>query len=207
MKKYLLRPHIVASFALFFTLFVQAGLLMPYHKIAIKDLDQVTALIKSKIQESKKSSSGKIVPLKEALQAVYVRPDSDGMIAKVISPLKAELEAVDGWEKAHQELVTEAINALTNTRAFKADIQLSYILFLENVINEMKPYIKNDGFEKKIIRQIAGAKFDLTKEALSEMKLRLMIELQAPNKKAQKLIEVSDEHPKDGSAEQKSEGL
>src|SRR4051794_25124713 len=86
------------AFVIFVAAQASAGLLFKYHQLVVKDLDQMNALVSDKIKESKKSYAGKVVPLKEALQAVLSRPNEDSMLDKVLPPLRAELEDQRGWE-------------------------------------------------------------------------------------------------------------
>lgn len=165
-----------------------AGLLMPYHKLAVKDLDQMNKLVADKIKESKKASDGKIVPLKEALQAVLARPNEDGMIDKVLTPLKNEIDDHDAWEKTIEQLTTEALNALKMTKNFKGDAQVSYAIFLENLIAELKPSAHKEGFEKKTLERIRDAKIKLSKEAQKERKLRLMKSPVSPSEIAEMVL-------------------
>jgi len=158
-----------------------AGLLLTYHQLALKDLDQMNDLVNAKIKEAKKSSSGKAVPLKEALQAVFSRPNQDGMIGKVFAPLRNELERLDAFEKVVKDLTDEALHALSNTKNFKPDVQVTYAFFLENLISEFKPLVQDSGFEKKMIEKIANSGVQLTKEALKERKRRLMTEGASPS--------------------------
>ena len=103
-----------------------AGLLYTYNQLTVKDLDQMSALVKNKINESKAADAGKIVPIKEGLQAVFSRPNSDDMIDKVSSPLRTILDQEDATEKVFGDLVTEALNALINTKNFKKEVQVTY---------------------------------------------------------------------------------
>lgn len=157
----------------FYGLNSEAGLLYSYHRLAIKDLDQMSKLIKEKIKESKAAAGNKTIPLKEALQAVFSRPNDDFLIEKILSPLKNELDDQEAWEKTVKALVKESIGALKNPKAFKPEALVTYSIFLENFIAEMKPKVSND-FEKSVYQQIRDAKIELTKEAIHERKLRMM---------------------------------
>ncbi len=174
MKKLRRFPTLLLSILLFITSVSQAGLLLTYHQLALKDLDQMNELVIAKIKESKKSYSGKIVPLKEALQAVLGRPDEDNMVDKVLSPLKSELEGHDAWEKSLKELATESINALKNSKNFKADVQVTYQVFMENLLAQLKPDLGTASFETKLVEKIRDAKISISKEAQNERKLRMM---------------------------------
>lgn len=165
-----------------------AGLLYTYNQLTLKDLDQMNALVKGKLKESKATYSGKTVPLKEGLQAIFSRPNSDDMIEKVLPPLRTALDQEEAREKTYTELVTEAINALTNTKNFKKEVQVTYSIFLENVISEFKPNLRKDGFEFKIVKKIADADIELTSDAQKDRKLRLMQESASPSAIAAKVL-------------------
>ena len=173
---------------LFFSTFSQAGLLLTYHKLALKDLDQMNEIVSSKIKESKKSYAGKTVPLKEALQAVLSRPDEDNMVEKVLAPLKIELESHNAWEKSLKELTIEAMNSLKNSKNFKIDVQVTYQIFLENLLAQLKPDLGKGGFEVKLVEKIRDAKLEINKEAQKERKLRMMKSTISPSDVAELLL-------------------
>lgn len=175
-------------FTFVFCMQAQAGLLFNYSQLALKDLDQMNKLVSDKVKESKKSASGKVVPLKEALQAVYSRPNDDDMIEKVVAPLRTNLDNLESWEKTISQLTDEAINALKNPRAFKPVVQMTYVIFLENLLAEVKPYIKSEGFERKIVERIRDAQIEVSKEAVNERKLRTMKSTVSPSELAQKIL-------------------
>lgn len=183
--------------ALFVTIILalqsEAGLLYTYNQLTLKDLDQMNTLVKNKLKESKSADSGKVVPIKEGLQAVFSRPNADDMIEKISPPLRTALEQEDATEKVFGDLVTEAINALTNTRNFKKEVQVTYAIFLENVISEFKPGLKKESFEYKIVKKIADSSIELTKDAQKDRKLRLMQESASPSVIAKKVLEDFEE--------------
>ncbi|KYG69573.1 hypothetical protein AZI87_10395 [Bdellovibrio bacteriovorus] len=193
-----------------------AGLLFNYSQLALKDLDQMNKLVNDKVKESKKSSSGKVVPLKEALQAVYSRPNDDDMIDKIVAPLRSNLDELESWEKTISQLTDEAINALKNPRAFKPVVQTTYVIFLENLLAEVKPYVKSEGFERQIVERVRDAKIEVSKEAVNERKLRTMKSTASPSEIAEKILSQStkpaettpaaDEKSSETSAENTSSG-
>lgn len=166
--------------SLSFLVTAQAGLLFPYYRLATKNLDEMNKLVQTKIKESRKSGGDKSVPLKEALQAVFSRPNDDAMIEKILSPLRNELEERDAWEKSIKALVKEALGALKNPKAFRPEAQVSYALFLENLSLELKAKNK-ESFEKSVLEQIRDAKIELSKECIKEKKLRLMKDSISPS--------------------------
>jgi hypothetical protein len=172
-----------------------AGLLFNYSQLALKDLDQMNKLVRSKIQESKKSGGNQNIPLKEGLQAVFSRSNEDFMIEKLVPQLKVELEEHDGWETSIQALVKEAIGALKNPRAFKPVVQVTYQVFLENIISELKPRA-GEKFENKILKQIRDANIEVTKEAATERRLRVMKESTSVSKLAEAVLKEQEEREK-----------
>ena len=201
---------------LFASLKGQAGLLMTYNQLALKDLDQMTDLARGKIKEAKKSTDGKIVPLKEGLQAVFSRPNDDGLISKVYPLLRSELERIDGLEKAFTDLTKEAIDALKNTKNFTPKAQVTYFLFLENLILEFKPLIKGNDYEKALVEKIAAADIELTSEAVKERQIRVMKKSVSPSELAKTVLnevkaeeeaaaKAAKEKPAEPEAEKSSE--
>ena len=171
-----------------FSTSAQAGLLFNYSQLLLKDLDQMNEMVLEKVEESKKTDSGKNVPLKEALQSVYARPNDDQMIDKVVAPLRTQLDELDEWEKTLSQLTDEAINALKNPKAFKPVVQVTYMIFLENLLSEIKPYLKTNGFERKLAERVRNAKIEVTKEAANERSLRTMKKSTSPSELASKIL-------------------
>lgn len=180
--------YALSLFAFVFCAQSQAGLLFNYSQLALKDLDQMSDLVSSKINESKKAQSGKMVPLKEALQAVYSRPNDDDMIEKVVGPLRSNLDELGDWEKSISQLTDEAINALRNPKAFKPVVLVSYVIFLENLLSEIKPFLKDKGFERALVERVRDAKITVPKEAMNEMKVRTMRTLVSPSEIAERIL-------------------
>ncbi len=191
---------IFVSLVMILSLRVNAGLLFNYSELTIKDLDQITKMVNDKLKESRKSSSGKVIPLREALQAVYSRPNPDGMIEKVVSPLRNKLDDLGLWEKTISQLTDEAIGALKHPKTFKPVVQGTYVVFLENLLAEIKPLIFEDGFERKLAERIRDAKIEISKEARNELNVRMMKTFSSPSLIATQILiktsEVKKEVPK-----------
>ena len=161
--------------------------------------------VKSKVKEFKKDGSPMV--LKEAVQAVYARPNDDDMIEKVIQPLRTELDENDQWEPTIDSLVQEAIGALKNPKAFKPVVQNTYAVFLENIIADFKPFADKEGHERKVIKSIRDADIDLSKEAQDERYKRTMSSHKSPSALAAKVLDsvskVESEEAKKAKTEKK----
>jgi len=192
---------------LFTILFCQsvafAGLLYPYNRLATKDLDQMNKIIKDKIKESKSSAGNATIPLKEALQAIFTRPNQDGMIEKLLPSIKTELDEHDAYEKTFQTLVKEAAGALNNSKAFKKEALLSYLLFLENTVSEMKPKVA-EPFENSILTQIRDAKIEYNSDLLKERKLRMLSELPSVSELADQVLKEHSDKTKEQATQKVS---
>jgi hypothetical protein len=164
-----------------------AGLLYNYSQLTLKDLDQMNELAQKKIKEFKKD--GSVDVLKEAVQAVYSRPNDDAMVEKVIVPLRTELDENEQWEATMDALVQEAIGALKNPKAFKPVVQNTYAIFLENVIADFKPFAEKPGHERQVIQKIRDAKIEMSKEAVNERKLRTMSNHKSPSEIATQVLD------------------
>lgn len=170
----------------------QAGLLYNYSQLALRDLDEMNKLIQSKINESKKAGGDQVVPLKEALQAVYSRPNDDFMLDKVIQPLRNSLDEHNAWEHSFSALVKEAVGALKNPRPFAPVVQVTYAIFLENVIADFKPQASQK-FQSGILAQIRDAKIEITKEAKNEHRVRVMKTTPSPSELADAVLKAQAE--------------
>lgn len=181
-----------------------AGLLYNYNQLTLMELDEMNKLVQDKLKESKKSDA-KVVPLKEGLQAVYSRPDTDRMIVKVVDPLRLELQELGEYERVLTELTEEALNALKHTRNFKPPVQVTYLLFLENLMADMKSTaLQFDGFERGLIKKIKKANIKLTKEAENEKNVKGFNQTKAPSETASLILESIEEAEKEKKAAEKA---
>lgn len=171
----------------------QAGLLFTYKQLTTKDLDKMNQIVKDKIKESQKEKADKVIPLKEGLQAVYSRPNQDGMIEKVVSPLRNTLDDMNQWEDVIRSLVQEAVGALKNPKAFDSSVQVTYWIFLENIIAEHQPLLKTKNqFAREVIELVDQAKIQSSKEARQEKKLTLMKDSLSLSELTQKVLKESE---------------
>ena len=179
-----------------------AGLLYNYSQLSLKDLDQMSKLVQSKINESRKEGGDQTIPLKEALQAVYSRSNEDFLIEKIISPLRTELDEHEAWESTLRALTKEAIGALKNPKAFKPVVQVTYVVFLENLISEIKPR-GNEKFERSLLEDLVKADISVSKEAVNERRLRVMKSTTSPSEVAEAILKSIIEASKKAADEAK----
>lgn len=178
MKNTLLFSIVVS---LFCGSWVSAQTMYSYTRLALKDLDEMNAIIQGKLNESNNAmGESKLPPLREALQAVFARSNEDLMIEKVITPLKNALDDLEAWESSVDLMVDDAIKGLKDPGKIKPVAQVTYLIMLENVLQEFKPKAQ-EKFEGSVINRIRDAKIVLTKEAVKERKLKTMKNVKSPS--------------------------
>ena len=159
-----------------------------YHRLALLDLDEVVAMVQGKVAESR-TSGDRFTPLREGVFAVYARPDDDGMIDKVLPPLRNEADENDAWETIMSDATQEAINALKTPESLSPAGQVTYIVYLQNIVADLKPQARKAGtFERDLLIRIRDAKIQITPEARDERQIRLMKQSANPSELAQKVV-------------------
>lgn len=191
------------ALSILFATAANAGTLYAYDRLILKDLDQMNKLVKDKIKEARKSGD-KSGPLREAMQAVYSRPNEDFMIEKIVGPLKSELDEVDGWESTMRSLIDEAVNALKSPDSIKEEAQITYAILLENIMSELKPDAKGK-FENAVFVQIRDARIQLTKKAANKRALNVMRAVKSPSEIADQVLVDLAKRQKDTVATEESE--
>ena len=186
-KKFIL----VVLMSLFSGQWAFAQAMYSYTRLALKDLDEMNAIIKQKMDESEKlGAEAKVGPLREALQAVYARSNEDLMIEKIITPLKNALEDLDAWDTSMNAMVDDAIKGLKDPEKIKPVAQVTYLIMLENVITESKPKV-GEKLEGGLLKKIADAKIELSSAASKERKLKTMKTVRSPSDTAADVVAKS----------------
>lgn len=168
-----------------------AKVIIPYNKLALRDLDEVNEYVRLKISESKKQpTDGRQIILKETLFVVFSRPDEDGLISKVLPDLSSELDKNEILESAYSDLINESIEALKNPEKDSSQDLVTHLVFLENIISEFKPKL-DENFNFEMIKKIAQSDFKVPKKANNERKVRMMKARKSPSEIAAKVIAES----------------
>lgn len=161
-----------------------------YSRLALKDLDEMNQLVQEKITESRAAQGDKVTILRDAMQAIFARPNDDFMIDKIMSPLRNELDEHGAWESTIKSLVEESIQALNKPDKVKPAAQVTYAVMLENFLGEMKPRI-HEKFENSMITLIQDADISLTKKAQNERKLGMMRPTKSPSEIAKEMLKAA----------------
>ncbi len=172
-----------------FPFLATAGLIADYSQLALKNIEQMSELVQSKVKEGRKYKGDDLVPLKEGLQAVFSRPNQDFIIEKVVGPLRAEVDQAT-LERMFVQLTDEALGALKNPKAFQPKVLVTYMIFLENVMSEFKPKI-SEKFERSIFEKIKNANVEVPGKALKERSKMGQGSI-SPSEIAKRILEAHD---------------
>jgi hypothetical protein len=174
-----------------------------YNELVTRDLDTMNDIILTKIKESRSKLSQKEIPLRDAFRTLMSRPNKDGMIAKILGPLKNSLEEIGQWEPSIMSLIDESVRVLSRKdKKVKARVQLTYITILENMISEFRPRIDRPGPEKRGIEKIAVSRIIVSREAQNERRLTTMENVVSPSELATLVLQELDSNSEIGGGTQ-----
>jgi len=133
----------------------KAKAIFSYHRLFMKDLEQMDRYVRAKILESQKSESDQVTHLVDASLTLFSRPNLDNMIEKIAPILLAELSSNDLTEVVFSRMVDESLVAIKDlNKDVSAEAQITYLIALENWMLEMKSRLHNEEI-KKIYQKIA----------------------------------------------------
>ncbi len=195
---------ILITLIITFATLCHAGLLYQYNQLTLMGLDQMNKLVQDKLKEEKKAVA-KTVPLKEGIQAVYARPDSDRMIEKVVSPLRSELQDMGEYERVMTQLVNEALEVLKNNKNFRPPVQVTYDFFIENWMADNRRLAEEeDGFERKMLQKIKKANIKISDKAQNERRVRGFPDAKSPSEIADEILVGIDKLDQQKAQEEKA---
>lgn len=171
----------------------EAKMIFAYHRLAMKDLEQMDRYLRAKIVESQKSQSEQIPHLIEATLTLFSRPNLDNMIEKLTPTLLAELNSYELTGVVFNKFVEDALVAIKDeTKDTPSDAQVTYLIALENWMVEMKSRLDNreiyQAFEK-----VAQGKAKISKLAKISADLHIPYPLVEPSEYAQKILNEYNE--------------
>ena len=169
-----------------------------YNELMIKDYDEMSAMVENFVQKSRDaageeetaaSNAEAVSYLKEALQLIFSRPDSDNMVAKLVSEVRRELLSYTAFETTISELADEALATAKNENAAPS-VQSTSLFILENVLSQIRPDVVNNNNEafRGIIERIAKAKIKISNEVFKDRKLRGMFKNKNPSEIAEEIL-------------------
>lgn len=151
-----------------------------YYQLNMRDYDEMNNMLEREIAKSQKAFSenedkgldGEGVReatriMREAMILVFSRPNTENMIAKLMSSLRRELSNYSAFEKAVDAMTAQAIATLKD-KGSSPDDKGTAITILQNVMSEFKPGLASDSILLPTMKRISEANLDFDKKTISE---------------------------------------
>jgi len=172
---------------------VAAKLILAYHRLMMKDLEQMDRYLRAKIHESQKSNLEQVGHLVEATLTLFSRPNFDNMIEKLSPILLSELSNNGLTYAVFEKFIDEALIAVKDVNNdIASDAQVTYIIALENWMIEMKGRL-NDEDIYKLFKKIVKSDVKISKLAKVSAELHMPYKLVEPVDLSNKLLKEFDE--------------
>jgi hypothetical protein len=163
-----------------------------YSDLRMKDYDEMQSEVRSRITSAEQVADADMddakSKLKDALQLILSRPNTDNMVSQLVPNVRTPLRNVDAFEITLNEIATQAIADAKNEKLPPKNAATAFII-LENLLSELKPEAKTNGEIGKIFLSIRDARIKVPDRVKSELKLRAMIkDPGSPSEIAEKII-------------------
>lgn len=188
-KRLYFYPNLLFLIFSFQTTFSAEKEIYVYHRLVMKDLEQMDTFVSDRIKKSKEAGQNKEELLYEALLTLFSRPNLDNLIEKIAPTLHAELVSQNLHTKLYSQMINEAISTLKsqNLMNIKIDTQLTYLIALENWMVEFRPKATSSDIQKWY-QQIADSNLDLSKKQLKHAKIQMPYNLKSPSQLANEIL-------------------
>jgi hypothetical protein len=159
-----------------------------YHRLMMKDLEQMDRYLRAKIGESQKSEVDQVSHLVDATLTLFSRPNFDNMIEKLNPVLLAELNSTGLTQIVFEKFIDECLSGIRDaSKEISSEAQITYIIALENWILEMKSRIQNEE-TRKLFEKIANSEVKISKLAKASANLHIPYNLVEPTDLAKKIL-------------------
>lgn len=172
---------------------------MTYRELMVMDYDQLydmvikhTKAAHKVIRESETNPEWEVGAKQElahAMRIILSRPDSDNMVAKLIPEVRREMALFGNYNDLLDTLANEGIKAFDSEMKMSVEMQTTYTFYLENLLGELQPMIKEDERARAIVERVRDAKIKVPYEVMAERKLQGMFLTESPSEVAQRILE------------------
>ena len=166
-----------------------------YSDLQMKTYDDMSERIINYVLEANKISKADVdgakAHLKDALQLIFSRPNSDNMVSKLTPLVRTPLKNIDAYEATVDEIVTTTLDDIKNAKSSVRVLATDFII-LENVLSEFKPDVKSNAAVKKFFVKIREAKIEVSQKVKSELRMRAMLKAPtSPSEIATRILEIN----------------
>jgi endonuclease III len=163
-----------------------------YNKLKMQTFDEMLARVKKHVQTAESAgdedSDSAKAELKEALQLIFSRPNSDNMVSQLVPTVRTPLRNLEAFDSSIDEIVSAALATLKDKKA-KPSAKATAHIVLNNIMSEIKPDAKTNAAFGEIFKKIRDSKIKVTDDVKSEMRLGGSMKPPAdPSEVAQRVI-------------------
>lgn len=163
-----------------------------YSKLQMKNYDEMQNEVKARVQKAEKEADADADSaknrLRDALQLIFSRPNSDNMVSELVPIVRTPLKNLDAYEEELGSVVEHCIDTLSDKKADVA-IRSTSLLVLQNMLSELKPDVPNNPKIKALFAKIRDAKISIPDAVKSELLMRSSIKAGlSPSETAAKIL-------------------
>lgn len=170
-------------------------------QLLLKSSEQANVLIQKRVHKAGKAQAAQridfdagiqaepeaIAYLKDAMRIALSRPDQDGFRAAAFARVNRELVDLNSSQTALRQLADEAIGAIQSEEA-ATNVKATYVVFLENLMAELKPVIETKPWAKQIIEDVRDARLELSESVMRQQRMGLMARPTSPSTTAEAIV-------------------
>ncbi|NJL24072.1 MAG: hypothetical protein HC902_02070 [Calothrix sp. SM1_5_4] len=166
-----------------------------YNELMIKDYDEMLAMVQDFVKKSRQEDSEEngnagaaVEYLGQALKLIFSRPDSDNMVAKLVSEVRRDLQGFNAYEDVIEALTVDALKKLK-----MGDLPVvttsTALVMIENILGEIRPDVQNGNRDlRRVMQQIRDANIKVSSEVKNDRKMRGMFRTRNPSEEARKFL-------------------
>jgi hypothetical protein len=159
-----------------------------YHRLVMKDLEQMDRYLRAKIGESQKSEVDQVSHLVDATLTLFSRPNLDNMIEKLNPVLLAELNSTGLTQIVFEKFIDECLGGIRDAnKEISSEAQITYIIALENWMLEIKSKIHDEEI-RKLFEKISNSEVKISKLAKASANLHMPYSLKEPVDIAKRIL-------------------
>lgn len=166
-----------------------------------KNFDEMATLIKRRLKKAENIQSQQetedydgllaepdaLAALKDGVRIALSRSDQDGSRSYLFGELRRELLDLNSLELVLDDLKSEAIAALRSDRT-PVSHKATYVVFLENLMAEIKPDLNKNPAIQSIIADIRDANIEISDKLKVQQRLRAMSQIISPSEIAARIL-------------------
>lgn len=172
-----------------------------YNELMIKDYDEMLAMVQEMSRSAQAATSsddsggeGEAVEwYGRALKLIFSRPDSDNMVAKLLSEIRRDLQGFNAYEDSIAGLADEAVQQATDKNA-SVTTQSTAMVILENILGEIKPGAENGNADlRRIVEKVRAADISISSDVKKDRRMRGMFRTKNPSEEAAAILKRIEE--------------